>query len=137
MAGPLLAKPNEVEAHNLTGLPVNNVAEIATAAGEIQRLGVTNVVVSLGKEGALLVDAQQAWLLASPAIVERNPIGAGDSLVGGLVWGLDQGLALPEALSWGIACGAATASRSGTAVGERDQVEELVKLVDIMPVNKN
>lgn len=133
-AGPLLAKPNDVEAHNLSGLPVDSTAEIATVAAEVRRLGVANVVISLGKEGAVLVDDQQVWLLASPAIVERNPIGAGDSLVGGLVWGLDQGLTLPEALSWGIACGAATASRSGTAVGRRERVETLVKLVNITPI---
>ena len=130
-AGPLLVKPNGVEAHNLTGLPVSTTAEIAAAAVKIQGLGVANVVVSLGKEGAMLVEDEQAWLLASPAIVERNPIGAGDSLVGGLVWGLDQGLALPEALRWGVACGAAAASCSGTAVGRRDEVEELVKLVTV------
>ena len=134
-AGPLLVKPNDVEAHNLTGCPVNTISEIASAAAEIQGLGVGNVVISLGKKGAILVDDQQAWMLTSQDIVEGNPIGAGDSLVGGLVWGLDQGFTLPEALGWGIACGAATASQSGTAVGRRDQVEELVKLVNITPLD--
>lgn len=128
-AWPLLVKPNDMEAHNLTRLPVGSVAEIVTAAAEIQRLGAVNVIVSLGKKGAILVDDQQAWLLSTPPVAKRNPIGAGDSLVGGLVWGLDQGLALPKAVSWGIACGAATASRNGTAVGDREQVEQLVKLV--------
>jgi 1-phosphofructokinase family hexose kinase len=130
-AGPLLAKPNEVEAHNLTGLPVYTATEIAAAAVKIQGLGVANVVISLGKKGAVLVEDKQAWLLASPAIMERNPIGAGDSLVGGLVWGLEQRLTLPEALRWGIACGAATASCNGTTVARRDEVEELVKLVTV------
>lgn len=136
-AGPLLVKPNDVEAHNLTGLPVNTASEIAAAAAEIQGLGVANVVISLGKKGVMLIDDQQVWLLASPDIVERNPIGAGDSLVGGLVWGLDQGFTLSEALGWGIACGAAAASLSGTAVGRRDQVEELVKLVNITPLDNH
>ncbi len=128
-AGPLLAKPNEAEAQQLTGLLLGTTAEIAAAAVEIQRLGVSNVVVSLGKEGAVLVGDGQAWLLTSPAVAARNPIGAGDSLVGGLVWGLDQGLALLEALRWGMACGAATAGHRGTAVGQRDEVQALVKLV--------
>ena len=130
-ARPFLAKPNEGEIHKLTGLPVGSMAEIAAAAQAMQQSGVANVVVSLGKKGALLADAESVWLAASPKIQEKNPIGAGDSMVGGLVWGLSQGLPLPEALRWGIACGAATASMSGTAVGSRELVELLVAQVTL------
>lgn len=124
-ARPFLAKPNEIEAHKLTGLPVNTTFEIATVAQAIQHTGVANVVISLGKKGALLADEQQVWLAASPSIIEKNPIGAGDSMVGGLVWGLNEGMSLSESLRWGIACGAATASMDGTAVGTRPLVESL------------
>ncbi|MCB8969122.1 MAG: 1-phosphofructokinase [Chloroflexota bacterium] len=130
-ARPFLAKPNDVEIHKLTGLPVGNMAEIAAAAQAMQRSGVDNVIVSLGKKGALLADAESVWLAASPQIEEKNPIGAGDSMVGGLVWGLSQGLPLPQALRWGIACGAATASMSGTAVGDRELVESLAAQVNV------
>lgn len=128
-ARPFLAKPNDVEAGQLTGRPVQNQAQIAAAAQAVQAAGVTNVVISLGKDGALLADGRQTVFAASPAIEERNPIGAGDSMVGGLVWGLSQGQEVAEALRWGIACGAATASMSGTAVGSRELVELLVQQV--------
>ena len=130
-ARPFLAKPNDVEIHKLTGLPVGNMAEIAAAAQAMQRSGVDNVIVSLGKKGALLADAESVWLAASPLIEEKNPIGAGDSMVGGLVWGLSQGFPLPQVLRWGIACGAATASMSGTAVGDRELVESLAAQVNV------
>lgn len=125
LAGPFLAKPNDVEIHKLTEMPVASVPEIAAAALILQQMGVSNVIVSLGKRGALLVTENQTWIAASPTIVEKNPIGAGDSMVGGLVWGLSQEMLLPEALCWGVACGAATASMSGTAVGSRELVELL------------
>ncbi len=128
-ARPFLAKPNDVEAGQLTGLPVQNQAQIAAAAQAVQAAGVSNVVISLGKAGALLVDGHQTVFAASPTIEERNPIGAGDSMVGGLVWGLSQGQEVAEALRWGIACGAATASMSGTAVGSHQLVESLVQQV--------
>jgi fructose-1-phosphate kinase PfkB-like protein len=128
-------KPNDVEAQKLTGLPAGSVPELVTAAAAIRDMGAANVAVSLGKKGALLASEGQAWLMSSPVIEERNPIGAGDSLVGGLVWGLDEGFSLPDALRWGIACGAATASQSGTAVGTRSQVEELVDQVRVRPVD--
>ncbi|MBE2202222.1 MAG: 1-phosphofructokinase [Anaerolinea sp.] len=130
-ARPFLAKPNDGEIHNLTGLPVDTTVNIAAAAQAMQQNGVANVVVSLGKKGALLADAAGVWLAASPQIQEKNPIGAGDSMVGGLVWGLSQGQTLPEALRWGIACGAATASMSGTAVGSRALVETLAAQVAV------
>jgi len=125
LARPFLAKPNDVEIQKLTDLPVSSMPEIAAAALALQQMGVSNVVVSLGKQGALLTTETQTWFAASPMIRERNPIGAGDSMVGGLVWGLSQRMPLPEALCWGIACGAATASMSGTAVGSQQLVESL------------
>jgi len=130
-ARPFLAKPNDAEASKLTGLPVQNRAQIATAAQAIQEAGVSNVIVSLGKDGAMLTDGQQTVIAASPTIEERNPIGAGDSMVGGLVWGLSQGQDVTEALRWGLACGAATASMSGTAVGTKAIVASLYPQVKL------
>lgn len=133
-AKPFLTKPNAAEAQKLTGLPVDTPTKIAAAAIAIQAMGPDNVVISLGKQGALLVNGQRAWLAASPNIIERNPIGAGDSMVAGLVWGLSLGDSLPEAVRRGIACGAATASLSGTAVGSLDQVNELLAQVRLAEV---
>ena len=132
-ARPFLAKPNDTEAGQLTGLSVQNQSQIAAAAQAIQATGVDNVVISLGKDGALMASDQQTVFAASPTIRESNPIGAGDSMVGGLVYGLSREQDVAEALRWGIACGAATASMSGTAVGSRQLVETLVKQVKTNP----
>lgn len=133
-AKPFLVKPNAAEAQELTGLPINTPAEIAAVGAAIQAMGPVNVIISLGKQGALLVDGKGAWLAASPEIVERNPIGAGDSMVAGLVWGLSQGHSMPDALRRGIACGAATASQNGTSVGSLAQVNALLTQVSLSEV---
>ena len=133
-ANPFLIKPNAEEAQALTGLPIDTPAEIAVVGKAIQAMGAGNVIISLGKQGAMLVNGQHAWLAASPEIVERNPIGAGDSMVAGLVWGLSQGHGMPEALRRGIACGAATASQNGTSVGSLAQVNELLTQVSLSEV---
>jgi 1-phosphofructokinase family hexose kinase len=124
-ARPYLVKPNAEEARALTGLPVATPADVAAAAAALRRLGAQNVVISLGKAGALLQTPAGTWLTQSPPIEEKNPIGAGDSMVGGLVWALTQGLPLTDALGWGIASGAATASLDGTEVGARPLIEQL------------
>jgi 1-phosphofructokinase family hexose kinase len=126
---PYLVKPNIEEAHTLTGLPMKTFAEIAVAAAEIRKMGAQNVVVSMGKAGALLQTSEGIWLTRSPKIREINPIGAGDSMVGGLVWALTHGIALKESLGWGVACGAAAASLNGTEVGSRSLIEELFSQV--------
>ncbi len=122
---PFLVKPNIEEAHNLTGMPVDSLDQIVKAAEKIGAMGAQNMVISLGKDGAILHSSHGSWLAKCPPIIERNPIGAGDSMVGGLVFGLSHGETLPECLKWGIACGAATASLSGTTIGSEILIKEI------------
>ena len=124
-AKPYLVKPNAEETYKLTGLPVETTEQIVRAAKALLKMGTQNVVISMGKNGAFLQTTDESWLIHSPKIQEKNPIGAGDSMVGGLVWGLSQGYSLKDALGWGAASGAASASLSGTDVGSRILIEEL------------
>jgi len=126
---PYLVKPNRDEAHVLTGMPVGTPAEVAQSAAKIRNMGAQNVIVSMGKAGALLQTAEETWLAYGPEVGEKNPIGAGDSMVGGLVWALTRNIPLKESLGWGVASGAATASLSGTEVGSRRFIEELFNQV--------
>jgi 1-phosphofructokinase family hexose kinase len=127
---PYLVKPNAEEAHALTRMPVGTPAELAAVAAQLRRMGAQNVVISMGKAGALLQTSEGTWLTHSPKIQEKNPIGAGDSMVGGLVWALTRGLSLKESLGWGVASGAATASLSGTEVGSQELIEKLLGQVE-------
>ncbi len=133
-AKPLLVKPNDEEAQELTGLPVETTEEIAAVGTAISAMGPASVIISLGKEGAVLVDDGKAWLAASPEIIAANPIGAGDSMVAGVVWGLSLGDSMQDALCKGIACGAATASQKGTSVGSLKQVNQLLTKVQLREV---
>jgi 1-phosphofructokinase family hexose kinase len=133
-ARPYLVKPNDLETQMLTGLPVDTIDDIAAAAQAVRRMGIAHVAISRGKKGALLAEPHGLWAAASPEVKELNPIGAGDSMVGGLVWGMAQGLPPEEALRWGVACGAAAASLSGTEVGSRAAVEALLPQTDVQPL---
>jgi 1-phosphofructokinase family hexose kinase len=132
--GPFLVKPNAEEAHALTGLPVETSEDIRNVAAEIRRMGARNVIISMGKSGALMHNADGAWLVGTPKVEERNPTGAGDSMVGGLVWGLTRGLDLRACLACGVACGAATASQAGTEVGSRALIEQLITQVTFVAI---
>ena len=127
LAKPSLVKPNLEEAQQLLGLPDAALEQADDWTNALLDLGPKSLVVSLGKQGALLATGEYLGKVESPSIVEANPIGAGDSMVAGIVWRLSLGEPLRQALPYGLACGAATASRSGTELGSLEQVTELVK----------
>ncbi|HET6437082.1 MAG TPA: 1-phosphofructokinase [Anaeromyxobacter sp.] len=128
-AGPFLVKPNAAEASELTGLLVRTFGEGEAAAGAIRRMGVGRVLISLGRQGALLSEQGRVLRATPPPIVERNPIGAGDALLAGLVWGLSRELPLPEAFRLAVACGAGAASLPGTSFAGPALVAELARQV--------
>ena len=129
-ACPTLVKPNLEEALQLLGIAQEGFDTMRDWVGNILALGPKNLVVSLGKEGAMLVTNQGMEMIHSPNIIEQNPIGAGDSLVAGVVWRLSRGCSYEDAIRYGVACGAATASKPGTELGSHDDVMSLVKRCD-------
>ncbi|KAB8140586.1 1-phosphofructokinase [Chloroflexia bacterium SDU3-3] len=127
-AHPTLIKPNAEEVGQLLGRRIHTHADALSAAAAFA--GIPYVVISLGAEGAVLSHQGRGWFAASPKVQARSPIGAGDSLVAGLTWGLSQGDIL-QGLRWGVACGAATAACPGTALGTAQQVADLAPQVII------
>jgi 6-phosphofructokinase 2 len=64
-----------------------------------------------------------------------SAVGAGDSFVGGLVWGLQQGLPLEQAFTWGIAAGSAALLSAGTGLSRLDDFRRLQPMVQITAVD--
>ncbi len=114
---PYLIKPNRRELEQLAGRPLPTVEAVADAARRLQQAGATNVLVSLGGDGALLLDAAGDTYLR-PAVGGKpvDTVGAGDSMVAGFLLGADQGS--DYALALGLAAGGATACSEGLATGE-------------------
>ncbi len=58
------------------------------AAHALREQGIAHVVISLGAEGALWVNASGEWIAKPPSMEVVSTVGAGDSMVGGLIYGL-------------------------------------------------
>lgn len=123
-AGPSLVKPNLEEAQEILG---DSSLSASACIEKISKFGPRQVVISLGKDGVAFSSDDGPKTISSPKIKEMNPTGAGDSLVAGLVFRLHRGDALADAVKFGAACGAATASLPGTELGNLKQVAELLK----------
>jgi 1-phosphofructokinase family hexose kinase len=126
-----LVKPNAIEAGELIGNQINSIHDALNALNNIHLIGATQEAISLGKAGAVYSDGSHTWWAEPPSIEERNPIGAGDAMLAGLVWALHKDLGGSEVLKWGVACGAAAASLDGTAFGSLPLVESLATCVKV------
>lgn len=114
---PFLIKPNAAELAAIVGRVLKTDAELEAAARELQAKGAQNVLVSLGGDGALLLDETGRVHRAAAARGRAvNTVGAGDSMVAGFLYGAAKGYAY--ALQMGIAAGGATAFGEGLATAE-------------------
>ncbi len=118
---PLVIKPNRRELEDIAGRPLADDAAVCAAASQLQARGAQHVLVSLGGDGALLLDASgQMHRVAAHAITPVDTVGAGDSMLAGFLAGLPQGAAY--ALALGNAAGAATAASATLATA--DEIEK-------------
>ena len=117
---PFLIKPNRAELEGIMGRSLPAEEDLKEAAAALQRAGAVNVLVSLGGEGALLLDENGEFHRADALpIIPVNTVGAGDSTVAGFLAGVGRGYGY--ALKLAMACGGATAASEGLATGDRIQ----------------
>jgi 6-phosphofructokinase 2 len=124
--GIYLLKPSLRELQDLVGREIDTPFEQECAAREVIEQGRGEIVVlSLGEEGALLVTAEERERFAAVPVQARSTVGAGDSMLAGIVLGLSRGLPLRKAVRFGLAAGAAALLGSGTELCQRSDVERL------------
>ncbi|MFP4378492.1 MAG: 1-phosphofructokinase family hexose kinase [Spirochaetales bacterium] len=124
--GATLIKPNRRELAELVGSSELEQPEVRNAAAKLIRDGkVEHVVVSLGAGGAYLVNKQGSVKFDSPSVPVKSRIGAGDSMIAGMVLALAQGKEPAEAVKRGVAAGAAAVMTPGTELCRREDAERI------------
>jgi len=106
-------KINGDEAGEILDKTVDTPESAVAAALEFQQRGTGNVVITLGKDGAVMVDARGHWWAKPPVVTVKDPIGSGDSFLGGLVTAVASGKTGDIALKHAVAAGAANATTVG------------------------
>jgi 6-phosphofructokinase 2 len=101
-------------------------SEVPAAAQQIIADGYAEIVaVSMGPQGAWLVSKDEKYFAAAPKVAKRSTVGAGDSMVAGITYMLQQNRSLQEAIAFGVACGSAATMNEGTQLFKREDVERL------------
>lgn len=127
---PFLIKPNHRELEELFDVKINTQEELIGYAKELQKQGAINVLVSLGKDGALLMsENHHVYKCASVKGQLINSVGSGDSMVAGFLAGYMQDHDYSNALALGTACGGATAFSEDLA--EADLIHDLYKHIQV------
>ena len=115
--------PNETETELLTGLPVQSLDQVQTAARKLLARGVHVVIVTLGERGALLVEPDAVEHLAPIQVAAVDPTGAGDAFIGSLAVFLGEGMSLHNAVRRANAIAARSVTQVGTQSSFPSRVE--------------
>jgi 6-phosphofructokinase 2 len=127
--GVYLLKPSLSELGQLAGRALRTPGEEEQAAREMVAAGRCQaLVLSLGPRGALLATASGCVRFPAIPVEARSTVGAGDSMLAGIVLGLTRDLALREAVRFGMAAGAAALLGSGTQLCRPEDVDRLHRL---------
>lgn len=134
-AKPFLIKPNLYELETLLQVKLDTIESIAECARRLQLTGVTHVCVSLGDKGALLVSPANSYYAKALSVPVNTTVGAGDSMVAGLVTGFSHDEQPETALRYGIACGAGTVMHAGTELFQGHELADFREQVMIQTLN--
>lgn len=122
---PFLVKPNKEELESLFNVKTDIGEALLELAKKVQKMGAENVLVSLGKDGAmLLTEDGNVFYAEAPKGKVVNTVGAGDSMVAGFVAEYTKSMDMEKALKWGIAAGSASAFSKNLA--SKEEIDALI-----------
>jgi 1-phosphofructokinase len=119
-ATPQLVKPNAHELAEVTGRPIRTIGDVAAAAQGLRAKGLDTVLVSLGRDGAVLVDGSGALHGRTAAVTAVNTVGAGDAFLAGYLAADNNGLSPADRLASALRWGATAVQHQGTLLARVD-----------------
>jgi len=129
-AGVYLIKPNIRELASLAAKDGLDTDSIAVAARQLMNQGDCGViVVSMGAQGALLVTEEQTVHIAAPSLPVESTVGAGDSMLAGMVLSLAAKKSLIESVQYGVACGTAATIKPGTRLCTKEDADRIYQAI--------
>jgi 1-phosphofructokinase len=123
---PEIVKTNHHEAERLLGRSLESDELLLGAADEMRSAGAATSIVTAGERGAVMVSETAAWWCWPPETAVVSAVGAGDALLGGLLYKLEAGEGIEEGLRWGAAAGAAACLQPGTQLCRQEDVLRLL-----------
>lgn len=131
---PFLIKPNLPEIESIMKKELRTLRGLRDAALFLMDYGAQNVVISMGKYGAMLVNSSSTFFSPALMVETRSTVGAGDAMIGGILTGLSRGKTLVDSFRYGVAAGAASVMTDGTQLVRAEDFETLLPKVTVQEV---
>lgn len=128
-----LTKPNKKELGEYFNKKIESTDDIIKYARELIKDGSKNVIVSLGKDGSVLVTENEVYIGNAPKGKLISSVGAGDSMVAGIVYGLSNNLSIVDSYKYAIASGSSTACSEMLTTFEN--MNKFLEKVEIKKIN--
>ena len=133
-AGPDIVKPNRAELSQWAGRDLSRIEDVVEAAQCLVDKGVKTVVVSLGQEGLLAITSESGYRVEVPNVEAVSSVGAGDTLVAGLLYGIYHKYSFLDTIQFGAAAGTAAVSTPGSQQPRLHDVEHLFAQIKVSPL---
>ncbi len=130
-AKPYLIKPNEFEIQRLLDRRMASVADFMEGAQELVSRGIKVVALTLGKKGMIVASEKECFHVPSPEVKTKSKVGAGDSSLAGILFGLAQRKSLQEAARLGVAAGTAAVLTEGTQLFRKIDLESILSRIKV------
>ena len=128
---PFFIKPNRDEIEALTGKRIETDEDAIEEIIKFQEQGIEFVVISLGSKGSIAGYKGKFYKVIVPKVKAVNPVGSGDSYVGGVAVALERGYDIEDILRYASACGTANAMEEETGFVRKEVVEDLFKKITV------
>ena len=120
-----LVKPNLEELQRTLGIKIKSRAAAVEGAKTLVGMGAKKVLLSLGKEGAIITDGNRSYYCKSNNVAMNSTVGAGDAMVAAAMNTLIRGGNDVEILRCGVAAGTAAVITPDTMSFRKDKYEEI------------
>lgn len=130
-AAPFAVKPNVDELNYVLKIDENDMSSIIGGAKYLLKIGIEKVLISLGKRGSLFVSNSNILYSEGLEVPVKSTVGAGDSMVAGLAYGIMKGFDDLKTLRLSTACSTAKVMTEGTDMLDKKLIVKLLKRVNI------
>ena len=128
---PTLIKPNKDEYRQTFGRDFRTEKELQTKMDEWLKAGIEYVILTDGANPAYAASSSGRWKIDAPSVKSVNPVGSGDAMMAGLVYGFEQAWTFEQCLAFGAAAGAANARTWDVARSSLEEITSLQQQVNI------
>lgn len=128
---PYLIKPNTLEFEQAFQKEIESGMDMLEIAQQVVNNGIPYLCLSMGADGAMLIDKEHAYRAKALPLVPKGLTGAGDSMVAGMCYAIQKELGSEDILRYAMASAGGSIRQEGTLLATQKDIEELLPLVEI------